>query len=86
MSLLKWKDADAQRVAAQVVQPYARAYAMRLTAMVHNDDRVTVAVQGQLDQYRWDYCPEGGRVGGSASRKSRVAVKRGCCDGLHEVG
>lgn len=69
MSLLKWKDADAQRVAAQVVQPYARAYAMRLAAMTHNDDRVTAMVQGQLDQYRWDRRDGGG---GSAPRNNQI--------------
>ncbi|CAN0158629.1 unnamed protein product [Pylaiella littoralis] len=43
---------DAQRVAAQViVQPYARAYAMRLAAVAQGDDRVSEMVQGQLDQY-----------------------------------
>lgn len=36
----------------QVVQPYARAYAMRLAAVAQGDDRVAEMVQGQLDQYR----------------------------------
>lgn len=52
VSLLSWKDHDAQRVAAQVVQPYARAYAMRLAALSQNDERVAEMVQGQLGQYR----------------------------------
>eukprot|EP00903_Cladosiphon_okamuranus_P008385 g8062.t1 len=52
VSLVTWKDKDAQRVAAQVVQPYARAYAMRLTAVSQGDERVAEMVQGQLDQYR----------------------------------
>lgn len=52
VSLLRWKDEDAHRVAAQVVQPYARAYAMRLAAEAQGDDRVASMVKGQLDQYR----------------------------------
>eukprot|EP00752_Nemacystus_decipiens_P012115 g10740.t1 len=52
VSLVAWKDKDANRVAAQVVQPYARAYAMRLTAVAQGDERVADMVQGQLDQYR----------------------------------
>ncbi|CAM9380192.1 unnamed protein product, partial [Ectocarpus sp. 8 AP-2014] len=43
---------DAQRVAAQVVQPYARAYAMRLAAVAQGDERVAEMVKGQLGQYR----------------------------------
>ncbi|CAN0056063.1 unnamed protein product, partial [Scytosiphon promiscuus] len=52
VSLVAWKDKDAQRVAAQVVQPYARAYAMRLAAVAQGDERVAEMVQGQLGQYR----------------------------------
>ena len=52
VSLLRWKDKDAQRVAAQVVQPYARAFAMSLAAAAQGDERVTEMVQGQLAQYR----------------------------------
>lgn len=62
LSLLRWKDQDAQRVAAQVVQPYARAYAVKLEALVQNDDRVATMVQGQLDQYRCG--KRGARYGG----------------------
>ncbi|CAM9836747.1 unnamed protein product, partial [Laminaria digitata] len=52
VSLLRWKDKDAQRVAAQVVQPYARAFAVGLAAEAQGDQRVAEMVQGQLDQYR----------------------------------
>lgn len=35
------------------MQPYARAYAMRLTAVAQGDAGVAEMVQGQLDQYRY---------------------------------
>lgn len=53
VSLMRWKNADAQRVAAQVVQPYARAYATKVAALAQNDERVAAIVQAQLDQYRY---------------------------------
>ncbi|CAN0217260.1 unnamed protein product, partial [Ectocarpus sp. 12 AP-2014] len=52
VSLAAWKDKDAQRVAAQVVQPYARAYAMRLAAVAQGDERVAEMVESQLGQYK----------------------------------
>ena len=52
VSLLSWKDKDAQRVAAQVVQPYARAFAVGLAAAAQGDERVAEMVQEQLGQYR----------------------------------
>ncbi|CAN0342137.1 unnamed protein product, partial [Ectocarpus fasciculatus] len=66
VSLAAWKDKDAQRVAAQVVQPYARAYAMRLAAVAQGDERVAEMVQGQLGQYNagsGDYRLPDGRLG-----------------------
>lgn len=62
-SLLSWKNADAQRVAAQLVQPYARAYATRLAAVARNDEPIVTLTQAQLGQYRWGLGPQAEGVG-----------------------
>ncbi|CAN0135606.1 unnamed protein product, partial [Discosporangium mesarthrocarpum] len=54
VSLLQWKAADAERVAAQLVQPYARGYATKQAAMARGADCLANMVQEQLDLYRKD--------------------------------